>query len=173
MLLCRMEALWLAVRERENPQRPPQDRMDPLNVPDHVLLRQYRLPRPAIMLLTDLLRNDLQRKTKRACPLPIILQIMIALRFFASGSFQAVLAGTVGVSQSSVSRSVTAVCAALCRHVRRFIKFPLTAAAQIRTKQGFFEVAGFPNVLGAVDGTHIALKVSDVIKIYFNDSIKK
>ena len=131
--------------------------MDPLILPDHMLIRQYRLPRPAIIYLADMLSNDLKRKTRRSSPLPT--QIMTALRFFASGSFQMVVGGTLGVSQSSVSRVVRDVTNALCRRARQFIKFPATDAEFIRTKQQFFEIAGFPNVLGAVDGTHIAIKV--------------
>ena len=153
-----MEVLWVAVRE-ENPPRPFRDRMDPLILPDHMLIRQYRLPRPAIIYLADMLSNDLKRKTRRSSPLPVVTQIMAALRFFASGSFQMVVGGTLGVSQSSVSRVVRDVSNALCRRVRQFKKFPTTDAECITGKQQFFNIAGFPNVLGAVDGTHIAIKV--------------
>ncbi|KAK0141582.1 putative nuclease HARBI1 [Merluccius polli] len=152
-----MEVLWVAARE-ENPPRPLRDRMDPLTLPDHVLIRQYRLSRPAIVFLADNLSNDLKRETRRSTPLPVVLQIMAALRFYASGSFQMVVGGTLGVSQSSISRVVRDVSNALCRRARQFIKFPATNEECIRTKQQFFDIAGFPNVLGAVDGTHIAIK---------------
>ncbi|KAK0150631.1 putative nuclease HARBI1 [Merluccius polli] len=153
-----MEVLWVAARE-ENPPRPLRDRMDPLTLPDHVLIRQYRLSRPAIVFLADNLSNDLKRETRRSTPLPVVLQIMAALRFYASGSFQMVVGGTLGVSQSSISRVVRDVSNALCRRARQFIKFPATNEECIRTKQQLFDIAGFPNVLGAVDGTHIAIKV--------------
>lgn len=155
-----MEALWVAAMEENPPARPLRVRMDPLTLPDHVLVRQYRLPRRAILFLADLLKDDLQRNTRRSSPIPVALQIMVALRFFASGTFQMVLGGTVGVSQSSVSRIVRDVSNALGRRAGQFIKFPTTAAECIRTKQQFFEIAGFPNVLGTVDGTHVAIKVS-------------
>lgn len=101
-----MEVLWVAAREaNDNPQRPLRDRIDPLALPDHELLRKYRLPRQLIMYLADLLAEDLQRKTNRSSPLSIVLQVMVGLRFFASGSFQNVLGDTVGVSQPSVSRA--------------------------------------------------------------------
>lgn len=156
-----MEMLWVAARE-EHPPRPLQDRMDPLRLPDNFLIRQCRLPRPAIMFLVNLLSGDLQRKPRRSSPLPVVLQIMAALRFFASGTFQMVLGGTLGVSQSSICRVIRDVSNALCRRARLFIKFPRRAVECIRTKQQFFEIAGFPNVLGAVDGTHIAIKVSGI-----------
>ena len=37
--------------------------------------------------------------------------------------------------------------------------------SKTENKQQFFEISGFPNVLGAVDGTHIAIKDN---VIYFN-----
>ena len=123
----------MAARE-ENPPRPLRDRMDPLILPDHMLIRQYRLPRPAIMYLADMLSDDLKRVTRRSSPLPVVLQIMAALRFFASGSFQMVVGGTLGVSQSSISRVVRDVINALCRRARQFVKFPTTDTECIRTK---------------------------------------
>lgn len=78
---------------------------------------------------------------------------MIALRFFPSGSFQAVFGNTLNVSQSSVSHVVRDVAETLSKRSLQYIKVPTTAAEQITTKQRFFEVASFPNVLGAVDGT--------------------
>ncbi|ROL47356.1 Protein ALP1-like [Anabarilius grahami] len=158
-----MEVLCVVNRERERPLR---DRADPLTLPDHALLRLYRLPRNSVMYLTYILRDNLQRKTKRSSPLPVI---MVVLRFFASGSFRAVLSNTVGTSQSSVCRTVSSVSRALSRMVENFIKFPSTAAEQILVKQKFFEIAAFPNVLGAVDGTHVAIKApSDDEELYVN-----
>uniref|UniRef100_A0A8C1N3H2 Putative nuclease HARBI1 n=1 Tax=Cyprinus carpio TaxID=7962 RepID=A0A8C1N3H2_CYPCA len=145
------------------------DGADALTLPDHALLRLCRLPRNSVMYLSHILRDNLQRKTKRSSPLPVILQIMVALRLFASGSFQAVLSNTVGISQSSVSRIVFSMPWAFSRMVKNFIKFPSTAAEQILVKQKFFEIAAFPNVLGSVDGTHIAIKApSDDEELYVN-----
>ena len=97
-----MEVLWVAVRE-ENQQRPLRGRMYPLKLPDQMLIRQYRLPWPAIIYLADMLSDDLKRKTRRSSPLLVVTQIMAALSFFAFGSFQMVVGGTLVVSQSSVS----------------------------------------------------------------------
>ncbi len=112
------------------------------------------------MNLAHILRDNLQRKTKRSSPLPIILQIMVALRFFAYGSFQAVLNNTVGIGQSSISQIVFNVSRDLSRMVKNFIKF--IVAEQILIKHKLFEIILFANVLGAVDGTHIAIKVNNM-----------
>ena len=39
--------------------------------------------------------------------------------------------------------------------MNRYITFPLTREEQQKTKEEFRELAGMPNVLGAIDGTLI------------------
>ena len=58
----------------------------------------------------------------------------------------------------SVSRCVHRVSAALARRVGGYIKFPTTDAEMRNVKENFFQVAGFPNVLGAIDGTLVPIK---------------
>ncbi|XP_069134276.1 putative nuclease HARBI1 [Argopecten irradians] len=84
------------------------------------------------------------------------IQLLVALRFFASGSFYRVVGDTFGVSVATVSRCVSNVSIALCRIAHRFITVPVGNAAS-ETKRGFFDIAGFPNVIGAVDGTFIRI----------------
>ena len=50
------------------------------------------------------------------------------------------------------------VSAALARRVGDYIKFPTTDAEMRNVKEKFFQVAGFPNVLGAIDGTLVPIK---------------
>jgi len=62
-----------------------------------------------------------------------------------------------GISQPSVSRCVTAVSAALTRHASHYIHFPTTEPNQQKIISHFHEIAGFPNVLGCIDGTQIPI----------------
>lgn len=62
------------------------------------------------------------------------------------------------VSQPTCSRVVNDVTDALVRLVPEVIRFPLTVQEQDRVKAGFFQVAGFPKVLGCIDGTHINMR---------------
>lgn len=50
---------------------------------------------------------------------------------------------------------IDSVLDALCSKRNEFIQWPANVNA---TKADFFDIAGFPNVLGAVDGTHIRIK---------------
>ncbi|XP_033758392.1 putative nuclease HARBI1 [Pecten maximus] len=89
--------------------------------------------------------------------LPVSLQTMIALRYYASGSYMSVIGDAHGVSKMAVSRAIRDVSMILSRHARSYIKFPLTDREQVKVKQNFFNIRVFPYVLGAVDGSLIPI----------------
>ena len=153
--------LFLAARENQRKLPKPRvfrDRSQPLDsLDDEELISRYRLNRQCITDLCELLAGDLQRCTGRSASLSVATQILVALRYFATGSFQGVDGDLHGVSQSSVSRSISAVAKALNRHASQFIRFPTDGANQQRIKADFHDIAAFPNVLGCVDGTQIAI----------------
>ena len=76
------------------------------------------------MYLEELLGPDLRRRTNRNQSLTTLERIILALRFFATGSMQQVVGDTIRVSQPSASRSMAAVSAALVRRAGDFIKMP-------------------------------------------------
>ena len=117
---------------------------------------RYRFGRQSILYLTNLLADDLPRGTRRNHALRPQDQVLIALRFFASGSF--LVGDTVGVDKSTVSRVVTAVSQALVAKQHRFIKWPSTIAELVANKNAFYRRGGFPCVIGCVDGTHIKIQ---------------
>ena len=65
-----------------------------------------------------------------------------------------VIGDSFGIDKSTVSRVVHAVSDALCQKMGQFVRFPVDLAA---VKTGFFEMAGFPNVVGCIDGTQIRI----------------
>ena len=114
------------------------------------------------MRLYDAIGEELEPSTLRNHAIPGMLQIFIALRYYSCGSYQAVVGDSIGVHKSSVSRIVHRVTRKLCDIKDQHIKFPNTREKQLQTKQGFHEIAQFPNVLGAIDGTLISIKAPTV-----------
>ena len=57
------------------------------NFTDEELRCRYRFGRESIEFLSDLLANDLQRPTRRNHALAPVVQLLVALRFYASGSW--------------------------------------------------------------------------------------
>lgn len=67
-----------------------------LNFTDEELRARYRFGRQGIIFLADLLRDKLTRPTMRNHALSVEQQVMVALRFLASGSFLQVIGDTLG-----------------------------------------------------------------------------
>lgn len=165
-----MELLFVAVAQAEEARgrrrravvpRVPRilrDLLDPLAVNDHHLLRYYRFPRNEILQICDELREGLERPTNRSRALPVHTQVLAALRFFASGSFQSVVGDTTGLSQASTSRVVSKVTEILFLKAIRDIRMPVTDRERNAVKHGFYVLANFPHIIGAIDCTHIAIK---------------
>lgn len=65
------------------------------------------------------------------------------------------VANTLNISQPSVSRILTKFLDGLSDKADRFIIFPTEPAAVRRNQREFHDIAGFPNVVALVDGTHI------------------
>ncbi|XDV14186.1 hypothetical protein PO909_002365 [Leuciscus waleckii] len=85
----------------------------------------------------------------------------ISLRFFASGHFLYNVGDAEHVGKATVCRAVRTVCLALKRFLHTFVQFPGHKPLRV-IKEEFHRVAGFPNVIGCIDGTHIPIKAPSV-----------
>ena len=100
------DLLFVNIRRRPRQFR---ELIDIQNFTDEELRARYRFGRQAVGYITNLIADDLRRSTRRNHALPPLQQVLIALRFFASGSFLQVIGDTAGVNKSTVSRVVTSV----------------------------------------------------------------
>ena len=81
-----MAAMLLCIRRVLRREGISRDRSYPLQLENEILLRQYRFPREEILNIADLLQRTLEKPTHRSQPVPVELQVCVALRFYASGS---------------------------------------------------------------------------------------
>jgi len=125
---------------------------------DSDLIQSTRFPRAAVTELCQLIADDLVRPTARSYAMPADTQLLTALQFYASGSFQWMVGRSCGLSQSAVSHCINDVTDALVKLAPSFISFPTDQPTLRANKQAFHSIANFPNVIGAIDGTHIAIK---------------
>ena len=87
----RLRRLALLANSSMRRERIFRDRRNPLDIfNDSELLQRYRFSRRGIMFLTEILTNDLEYSTRRNFALLPCMQILIALQFYATGTFQAV-----------------------------------------------------------------------------------
>ena len=127
------------------------------------VISRYRFGSESIQYLTDQLTPDLERQTARNHALQPCDQVLVALRFFASGSFLELVGDTVGgMPKCTVSRIISRVSSALVSKHQQFIKWSESIAEQQVIKQGFYHKGGFPNVVWCIDGTHIRIQEPSV-----------
>lgn len=124
---------------------------------DEELRRRYRFSGENIDRLIDLIGDRLKRPTRRNHPLTPRQQIMIALRFYASGCFLQLIGDTFGVDVATVSRVVTDVTDALFDLKNEYVRFPTTPDERQQVRKGMYRLRSFPNVIGAIDGTHVRI----------------
>ena len=79
------------------------------------------------------------------------------MRFYATGGFQRLIGDTTNISRMSVCRSVHSVSAVLAANAHRDIHLPRNAREINDTKEGFYGLAGFPRVVGAIDGSLVPI----------------
>ncbi|KAG0431451.1 hypothetical protein HPB47_021770 [Ixodes persulcatus] len=96
--------------------RPP-GRGDAFQLPDDDFRRQYRLSKAVVRWLCEELRSapGLRRRRTIASAMTVEQQVLCALRFFGTGSFQGMVATDehLSVSQMTVSRAVRVAAAAI------------------------------------------------------------
>lgn len=87
-----------------------------------------------------------------------INQLLLALRFYATGGVQLSLADYAGVSQSTASRIVHRVSSGIAALRPHYINLPQTPQSILQTQMRFYNIARFPKVIGAMDCTHIRIR---------------
>ncbi|GFO47177.1 low quality protein: putative nuclease harbi1 [Plakobranchus ocellatus] len=140
-------------RRRLRRPRIMRDRSNPLDFMNDVDLHcKFRFVRADILSIIALIHDVINYENQRGLALSSSLQVLIALRFYATGGFQDVIGELVGVTQVTVSRTLRRVTNALYQQVGSFIRMPTQVMANIQ-KTKFFAVAGIPNIFACVDGT--------------------
>ncbi|KAJ1134284.1 hypothetical protein NDU88_000737 [Pleurodeles waltl] len=121
----------------------------------HVILT-YRLDRATIHELCAQLEPDLMSPIRQPTGIPPLVQVLSVLNFLASGSFQSTVAISSGMSQPMFSKVLSRVLSALMKYMRSYIIFP--EVGELATVKGdFYALGHIPNIIGAIDGTHVAL----------------
>lgn len=88
-----------------------------------------------------------------------MIKLLIALRFFAVGTFYQAIGDMFGIVKSVVNSIVFEVSYLIASKLRqRFIVMPETEQELLNAKVDFMRQSGFPLCIGAVDGTHIAIQ---------------
>ncbi|XP_060109813.1 putative nuclease HARBI1 [Heteronotia binoei] len=133
------------------------ERLSTLHLEDATCLDCFCLNRATIQELCEQLEASLCSQVTGPRPIPILQQVLIPLCFLATGSFQGVVAEVLEVSQLSASHCLYSILDTMLQRLQQHMQFPTDEEELWTARAGFAAVAGFPNVMGAMDCMHFAL----------------
>ncbi|XP_050700263.1 putative nuclease HARBI1 [Eriocheir sinensis] len=138
------------------PRRIVKDRLDLfLTLTEEEFTSRFRISKQsARALLADL--HLPEAADARGCPVPPHLQLLITLRWMATGDLHQTIGDCLDVSQQFVSSCSSHTVCAIAALYQRYVKFPgRHELGSIKTN--FEAISGFPGVIGAIDCTHIPI----------------
>ncbi|XP_066581979.1 putative nuclease HARBI1 [Prorops nasuta] len=125
---------------------------------ENEFLTRFRLQKLTVLKLLHEIEDALRTRTERNKAVEPLNQLLLTLRFYATGSFLITIGDFGGIHKSTMCRiikKVTVVLASLCP---QYIKFPESNTEKIHVKKQFYRFAKFPKVIGAIDCTHIKIE---------------
>lgn len=118
----------------------------------------FRFPRIELEAIIVRYREAVERDTYRSHAISALHCTLIALKYFATGCDWRNISEKFGVSKSTVSRCVLQFCDVLVQDAENWIFFPCDTDTLQNHINLFYQFAGFPNCVGAIDGTLIRIQ---------------
>jgi len=130
------------------------DRQNPIeHLHNEAFKKRYRFTKETVMYLMQIL--DL--RIGRSHSVPVLFQLLVALRYYATGHFQRTDGDLLMFSQPTVCRIVKKVSNLVAEKASMFIKFPSGFRDIATLKMKFSEIAGLSGIVGAIDCSHISI----------------
>ena len=120
----------------------------------------YRMSKDTFSVLHDMLKTELfTSNSGNSRQVSTEIQLLAVLRYYATGCIQVSVGDLHGLSQPYVSRLIRHVSRLLAVKSRDHIKFTTDELTLNERKIGFRKIANFPGVIGAIDCTHIKVRI--------------
>ena len=123
-------------------------------------VENFRMSKDSFMSLCYELKPYIEKNvTRLRVPIPFTKRVAITIYYLVDEGRYRKTANAFGVSRAAVSVIVREVCHAISLHLGpKYIKMPATEEDVIKAVGEFEKKFGFPQCLGAVDGTHVFIK---------------
>ena len=117
---------------------------------------RYQVPKDAFRELLDIISPDISAHNDRGKTFPADIQLLLTLRFYATGTLQLACGDFCEISEPSASQIIKRVSEAIARLRNNYITFPEGAILD-EFKRDFWRICVFPNAVGAIDCTQIKI----------------
>ncbi|KOB65959.1 putative nuclease HARBI1 [Operophtera brumata] len=120
--------------------------------------KRYRMCKRTALWILDQIAEDLEYTSDRNQSVPPVNQLLLTLRFYATGSHHIAIGDMNGVDVSTVSRVIKRVTNAIVKLRNQHIKMPGSSNEIQEKKSAFYAIASFPYVIGTIDCTHVKIQ---------------
>ena len=103
---------------------------------------RYRFKKETVRVLTELIRDEIEPKARTNYAFTPEQRVCIALRYYATGSFQRVVGDTEGGSQTSCHRIIKIVSKAFANRANSLIMFGTDPTVLKDVSDGFYAFRG-------------------------------
>ena len=142
------ELLYPSKKRKVFPNRVPYDNDD--------FEARFRLSRQQFDYVLSRISERISHRSRRSAASTPEEQLLLTMRFLATGSFYAVVGDCHGFSKSTVCRAVHRCVHAINNELfDEIVQWP-DNVSDLASK--FFNIAGMPGVCGCIDGTHVPIE---------------
>jgi len=120
---------------------------------DYMTIQYYRLDKTGIEYFANRMPLSMTLGA-----IPNKLKLIVCLKYLATGESVRSLSLMFNLSKKTICKCIHETCEVLNSLSGEFVKFPEIIEHQNKVKADFANYSGFPGVIGAIDGTHIAIK---------------
>ena len=128
----------------------------------------FRMSKTSLLKLAEELRPYIEGKeTIMRSPVDVVKQVALTLYYLSDEGRLRKTANAFGVSRQVTSKIIRKVCKAISLHLgNKYIHLPKTENEVLDLVKHFNRTHGFPQCLGAIDGTHIEIKQPTASQLY-------
>ncbi|KAJ3661617.1 hypothetical protein Zmor_006005 [Zophobas morio] len=118
---------------------------------------RFRLSKRCVANVLEQIEETITYPTLRNDCLSAQNQLLLALRFYATGSFLSVAGDFCGIHKSTASKTIKRVSRALASLRPAYIRMP-DYEEIFNIRQSFYNIARFPKCIGAIDCSHVKIQ---------------
>lgn len=124
---------------------------------ENEFFQRFRITKNTFVMLLSKIEDSIKPATKRGGSIQPKTQLLLTLRFYATGCMQKSVAESTGVSTSSACRIIKRVSEAIAVLHKQYIYMCDKKEEMLNIAEKFYELAKFPRVIGAIDCTLVKI----------------